>query len=94
MNIDIANALCCPSQSNFKALNFQGSAKAAVMTSLIHHLIIDCGLSKEMFYIWRDYHHKISNDEIIARNWNGGPRGYKKQSTEHYWHKVQLQWAN
>ena len=54
----------------------------------------DCGLSKEMFYIWRDYHHKVSNDEIIARNWNGGPRGYKKQSTEHYWHKVQLQWAN
>ena len=54
----------------------------------------DCGLSKEMFYIWRNYHHKVSNDEIIARNWNGGPRGYKKQSTEHYWHKVQLQWAN
>ena len=54
----------------------------------------DCGLSKEMFYIWRDYHHQISNDEIIARNWNGGPRGYKKRSTEHYWHKVQLQWAN
>ena len=54
----------------------------------------DCGLSKEMFYIWRDYHHQVSNDEMIARNWNGGPRGYKKQSTEHYWHKVQLQWAN
>ena len=54
----------------------------------------DCGLSKEMFYIWRDYHHQISNDEIIARNWNGGPRGYKKQSTEHYWHKVQKAWAN
>ena len=54
----------------------------------------DCGKSKEMFYIWRDYHHQVSSDEIIARNWNGGPRGYKKQSTEHYWHKVQLQWAN
>jgi len=54
----------------------------------------DCGLSKEMFYIWENYHHKISNDEMIARNWNGGPRGYKKQSTEHYWHKVQSQWAN
>ena len=54
----------------------------------------DCGLSKEMFYIWRNYHHKISNDEIIARNWNGGPRGYNKQSTEHYWHKVQKAWAN
>lgn len=54
----------------------------------------DCGQSKEMFYIWRDYHHKNSSDEVIARCWNGGPRGYKKQSTERYWYKVQLQWAN
>jgi len=54
----------------------------------------DCWKSKEMFYIWRNYHHADSSDEIIARNWNGGPRGYKKPSTEHYWHKVQLQWAN
>jgi len=54
----------------------------------------DCGLSREMFYIWCNYHHKVSNDEMIARNWNGGPKGYKKQSTEHYWHKVQSQWAN
>jgi len=52
----------------------------------------ECWKSKEMFYIWRNYHHKDSSDEIIARNWNGGPRGYKKQSTEHYWHKVQSQW--
>ena len=37
-----------------------------------------CGLSQEMFYIWRNYHHENSSDEIIARNWNGGPRGYKK----------------
>jgi len=54
----------------------------------------DCGKSKEMFYIWRSYHHKVSNDETIARNWNGGPKGYKKQSTEHYWGKVQKIWAN
>lgn len=54
----------------------------------------DCGLSQEMFYIWRDYHHKNSSDEVIARNWNGGPRGYKKQSTEHYWNKVQKTWVN
>ena len=53
----------------------------------------DCGKSKEMFYIWVNYHHQVSNDEIIARNWNGGPRGYKKQSTEYYWHKVQKAWA-
>ena len=54
----------------------------------------DCGKSKEMFYIWANYHHQVSNDEMIARNWNGGPRGYKKQSTEHYWNKVQKAWAN
>ena len=54
----------------------------------------DCGLSKEMFYIWVNYHHQVSNDEMIARNWNGGTRGYKKQSTEYYWHKVKKAWAN
>jgi len=54
----------------------------------------DCGQSREMFYIWRNYHHKNSSDEVIARCWNGGPRGYKKRSTEHYWYKVQLQWEN
>ena len=54
----------------------------------------DCGKSKEMFYIWVRYHHNFSSDEKIARNWNGGPRGYKKQSTEHYWNKVQKAWAN
>ena len=54
----------------------------------------DCGLSQEMFYIWRNYHHENSSNEVVARNWNGGPRGYKKQSTEHYWHKVQKAWVN
>ncbi len=54
----------------------------------------DCGLSKEMFYIWCLHHHRNSSSEVIARNWNGGPRGYKKQSTEHYWHKVQKAWVN
>ena len=54
----------------------------------------ECGKSKEMFYIWRDYHHPESSNEVIARNWNGGPNGYKKQSTEHYWQKVQKTWVN
>ena len=44
--------------------------------------------SLEMFHIWREYHHPNSTDEVIARNWNGGPRGYKKESTIHYWRKV------
>ncbi len=54
----------------------------------------DCGLSKEMFYIWCIHHHLNSSSEVIARNWNGGPRGYKKQSTKYYWQKVQKLWEN
>ena len=43
----------------------------------------------EMFYIWKNFHHKDSDFEKIARNWNGGPSGYKKSRTEKYWVKVQ-----
>lgn len=43
----------------------------------------------EMFIIWKEYHHPNGGFEEIARNWNGGPRGYKKKRTEHYWIKVQ-----
>tara|TARA_R110002020_G_scaffold45970_1_gene131050 strand:- start:1172 stop:1645 length:474 start_codon:yes stop_codon:yes gene_type:complete len=53
----------------------------------------NCGLSKEMFYIWRNWHHKDSSDEVIARCWNGGPRGWKKKSTQHYWAKVKKLWV-
>jgi len=44
--------------------------------------------SLEMFHVWREYHHPNSTDETIARNWNGGPKGYKKESTLQYWRKV------
>ena len=44
--------------------------------------------SIEMFIIWRDYHHKDDNDEVISRCWNGGPKGYKRKKTLHYWNKV------
>lgn len=44
--------------------------------------------SLEMFHIWREYHHPNSTDEVIARNWNGGPKGYEKESTIKYWKKV------
>jgi len=52
----------------------------------------DCGSSKEMFYIWVNHYHQNSSDEVIARNWNGGPRGWKKKSTQHYWDKVKKLW--
>lgn len=44
--------------------------------------------SIEIFNIWMNFHHPQDSFEIIARNWNGGPKGYKKQSTKHYWNKV------
>ena len=50
--------------------------------------------SIEMFYIWKNYHHKNSEPEVIARNWNGGPKGYKSSRTEKYWIKVENQLNN
>jgi hypothetical protein len=47
--------------------------------------------SLEMFYIWKDFHHPNSTNERIARNWNGGPKGYQKQSTLKYWKKIERQ---
>ena len=44
--------------------------------------------SIEMFYIWKDYYHSNDSDEIIARCWNGGPKGWKRKATDHYWNKV------
>ena len=43
----------------------------------------------EMFYVWKNFHHKDSDFETIARNWNGGPRGYRSSRTLKYWNKVQ-----
>ena len=45
----------------------------------------------EMFHIWKNFHHKDSDFEKIARNWNGGPKGYKNPRTEKYWNKVQAE---
>ena len=47
--------------------------------------------SIEMFYIWKDYHHPEDSDEVIARCWNGGPKGWKRKSTDHYWNKVKIE---
>ena len=44
--------------------------------------------SIEMFNVWADAYHLNSSYEKIARNWNGGPKGYKKTATAHYWNKV------
>jgi len=47
--------------------------------------------SIEMFYVWKNHHHKDSEPEVIARNWNGGPKGYKVNRTVKYWNKVEQQ---
>ena len=41
LQLDIAKALSNTNDSNFNALNLSGNARYAVMTSIIHHLIID-----------------------------------------------------
>ena len=48
----------------------------------------DRGKSIWMFMIWKDYHHPTDGFEKIARNWNGGPNGYRFKRTEPYWAKV------
>lgn len=45
--------------------------------------------SIEMFQIWKEFHHEDDDFETIARNWNGGPNGYKNSRTERYWLKVE-----
>ena len=50
--------------------------------------------SIQMFTIWKEFHHKDSDFETIARNWNGGPNGYKNSSTLHYWKKVENELIN
>ena len=45
--------------------------------------------SINMFMVWKNYYHSQDNLETIARNWNGGPRGYKRKQTLKYWAKVQ-----
>jgi len=48
-----------------------------------------CDKSEAMFRIWVQAYHKTSSYERIARNWNGGPHGYKRLGTESYWEAVQ-----
>ena len=47
--------------------------------------------SIRMFMIWKEFHHKDSSPEKVARNWNGGPKGYKKDRTIKYWNKIEKQ---
>ena len=46
--------------------------------------------SIEMFNVIKAHTTNPTN-EILARNWNGGWKGYKKKSTLKYWQKVKTQ---
>jgi hypothetical protein len=46
--------------------------------------------SIEMFNVIKENTKKPTNEKL-ARNWNGGWNGYKKQSTLKYWYKVKEQ---
>ena len=50
--------------------------------------------SIHMFMIWKEFNHKDSSPEKVARNWNGGPKGYKKNRTIKYWNKIEKQLNN
>lgn len=50
LQLNIADCLCSPESVDFKALNLFDNAEASIMTSIIHHLLIDYGLSYEDFY--------------------------------------------
>ena len=45
--------------------------------------------SREMFDIYRLHYHPDGDAERIARCWNGGPKGHRKQATLPYWRKIQ-----
>jgi len=41
--------------------------------------------SIQMFWIYSDHYSSGESREVIARRWNGGPRGDQKASTARYW---------
>ena len=50
LQLNIADCLCHKETKEYKALNLFGEAKASIMTSIIHHLLIDYGLPLNIFF--------------------------------------------
>jgi hypothetical protein len=52
--------------------------------------------SEQMFWIYQNFYNPklnwetitMTEMEILARKWNGGPNGHTKGATKHYWKKV------
>ena len=53
----------------------------------VHADAWDCAKSIEMFKIWAKANQTEHLFERSARNWNGGPKGWKKNLTIGYWNK-------
>lgn len=52
---------------------------------------LDDNKSREICRIYILYwskKHNVNTIECMARIWNGGPRGYRKESTIKYWYKI------
>lgn len=44
--------------------------------------------SREMCVIYLNHYCKGKSNEYMARCWNGGPMGYKKEATKTYWNRI------
>lgn len=49
---------------------------------------LDADKSRAMFRTYSDHYSRGKTDEVVARRWNGGPRGDRKSATAAYWNKV------
>ena len=58
-------------------------------TNFTYNDRLDRGKSIQMFNIYTAHYSPGGNAEIIARRWNGGPKGDSKVATQAYWRKVQ-----
>ncbi len=52
---------------------------------------LDADKSRAMFRTYSDHYSRGKSDEVVARRWNGGPRGDSKAATSGYWNKVRTQ---
>ncbi|HPM74148.1 MAG TPA: transglycosylase SLT domain-containing protein [Saccharofermentans sp.] len=65
-------------------------------TSFVHEDAFDVEKAKEICRLYLSHYgkhyerteKKTLTYEVLARIWNGGPKGYKKEATTSYWFKV------
>lgn len=49
---------------------------------------LDRDKSESMFWVIVGHYSRGASREVVARRWNGGPRGERKAATVAYWNKV------